>query len=256
MGGNAPVKITNFSDFKIDDTKSIAEMTGIRNALLQVFNKLDDIYLLFGGGDDMSLDDTGGDMEIPLKIKKWVGTGAKLGQDLPLSFLQSIYSDWEYILAQSIDSDQGVTGHKLAGLSCYQPGKEYTFKVDIDTTFLDMDKTSKRKLKNSAGEVIGAEVRPILVFYFDLIKILSELSPLAIVESWNVGGDEIASMIGRIKDSTCVASLPPNGGEFRITPHNTPGFIHFTSSTINDGGQGCIITQYDTGTQTFTLGGY
>ncbi len=183
------------------------------------------------------------EMTIALDVELKVGTGTLLGRDIPLVQFAEIFSDWEQILRNIIDSDQGITGHKLAYLRSFQPGKTYEFNIDIDPAFTDFD-------------LLKPE--PIVIHLLDANQIQSALiSSVAAMRGIQAGDLEntCKRMIGYAKSGGWVANLPPTGGSFSVTPGNSQSFLHFGAYTPNSS-DACVITNFSKATNTFTLGGY
>ncbi|NET46753.1 hypothetical protein [Okeania sp. SIO2B3] len=180
---------------------------------------------------------------IALNIDLKIGTGDLLGEDIPLLQFANIYSDWEQILRDTVDSDQGVTGYKLAYLQSFQPSQTYEFTLNVDPAFTDFR---------------NGRVKPIQVFLIDsnlaLAAIASAIAGMRGNNSSVLSGF-VPSIIGYAKNNGWVANLSPEGGAFSITPGNSQTFLHFSALTGNSS-EGCVITNFDKATNTFTLGGY
>lgn len=189
--------------------------------------------------------DTGdNDVEIPLKIKLIFGTGNNLGIDTPLPIFQEMNSEWQNIIASTIESNQLLSGDKMVKLESYQPGKSYTFNVSVDSSFTDFNNNKSL---------------PIEVFLIDSNLALSAaISVVAFVAGFGFGSLNlyIPKFIAYMKRNGWVKNLPPTGGSFDITPGNSHNLVHFCVHTANDGGQGAVITEFNSTTNTFTLGGY
>ncbi|MGK7918746.1 MAG: hypothetical protein AB4080_01890 [Trichodesmium sp.] len=185
------------------------------------------------------------EMVIALDIALKVGTGDLLGKDIPLTVFASIYSDWEYILTNIIDSDQvpKVTGYKLAYLRSFQPGVTYEFTVNVDPAFTDFE---------------NGVAKPLHVHLIDSNQIQTALiASVAAMRGVSSGylEDAVKRMIGFAKSASWVANLPPTGGTFSITPGNAQSVLQF-GAYIPGTRDTCIITDFDKTTNTFTLGGY
>ncbi len=185
----------------------------------------------------------GENVTIALNVQLQVGTGDLLGQDIPLAELASVYSDWEFILQDIVESDQGITGHKLIHLKSFQPGNTYDFNVAVSPDFTDFEAgvakpikihllSFPRLIKAAVGAAAGMRGVP-----------FSDLTALS------------RSLIGFAKSGGWVANLPPTGGAFSITPGNFENYIHIGAYTPG-GSDACVITNFDESTNTFTLGGY
>lgn len=184
------------------------------------------------------------EMEIPLKVKLALGTGNRLGEDTPKTIFQEMGSLWDSIISSTIDSNQNITGYKVAKLNSYQPGKEYTFNVQIDSNFTDFD---------------SSKTVPIEVFLIDSSVALSAaigvVAGALSVGEYNIG-NYIPKFIGFMKSNGWIKNLPASGGAFIITPGNSHNLIHFCIHTSSGGGQGAVITSFNKETNTFILGGY
>lgn len=180
---------------------------------------------------------------IALNVRLRVGTGDLLGKDIPLQIFADLYSDWEDIIRSIIDSDQDITGHKLAEFRSHQPGATYEFTVNVAPEFTDFE---------------SGVANPINVHLIDTNQALSAMiSAVAAMRGTQRDDLEVAAKrcIGFAKSGGWVASLPPTGGTFSITPGNSQSYLHFGAFTPG-GSDACVITDFDKATNTFTLGGY
>ncbi len=183
------------------------------------------------------------EVTIALNVVLKVGTGTLLGRDIPLSQFAGIYSDWEQILRDTVDSDQGITGHKLAYLQSFQPGNTYDFNLQVDPAFTDFD---------------PAKNNPIAVHLVDF-NLAQTAMTAAVAAMRGLAAssldDTVKQMIGYAKNGAWVKNLPPTGGAFSITPGNHQSILHFGAHTPGST-DACVITNFDETTNTFTLGGY
>jgi hypothetical protein len=183
-------------------------------------------------------------MPIPLQVKLLFGTGSNLGTDTPLPIFQEMGSQWQDILTSTVESNQAVTGYKVAKLESYQPGDTHTFNVVVDPSF---------------SEFKPGKVRPIEIFLIDSnLALGAAISVVASVASEGFFGIDqyIPKFIAYMKHNGWIQNLLPAGGSFNVTPGNSQCLLHFCIHTLNDGGQGAVITNFDATTNTFTIGGY
>ena len=226
----------------IRDWDELIEITSsMKDSLFSASESLREMYILMSSESNNTAGDP--EMPIPLNIELMIGTGSILGKHTPLPIFKEIRSSWENILRETIDSDQGITGYKIARFKSFQPGETYTFNVNVNPEFTDF----------------RADVaRPIQVFLIDINHALAAAQSLIMSkfdrQFWNVQED-IPLFIGYLKNNGFITKLLPRGGSFEITPGNFQCLVHFGALT-SDSTEGCIITDYDKATQTFTIGGY
>ena len=145
---------------------------------------------------------------------------------------------WRNIIEKAFDSTQGITGYNIARLASFQPGITYPFTLTVNG---NIDWAS------------GGKIRVYLLDADMLLFIAMEL--LAIAADRNISQSE-QRLVGKVKQWKFVkAELPPEGGQFVLTPLNADKFIFFDVHT-SKGWDGGVITDFNRPTNTFTLGGY
>lgn len=246
--GSAPVRITNLTEI----ANIINESTNrTEQSLIKISQEIRRMYDLLASPGEAIKDEY---MEIPLKITKMVGTGTKLGKNTPFLFflkdmVERVGYSWRNIEESTIDSDQGLTGWKVLKISSFQPGKTYEFSVNVDEDFTN----------------IANDKHPISIFATKLSDVMfaidaTKTSYLAdcISDGWfKDPSDYIPSLIGNLKASSWIARLPRGGGAFSVTPEMESLYIHIgVHLPWGDGHQGCIVTEFDSGTNSITIGGY
>ena len=240
------IEITSsIKDSLFSASESLREMhevkSSMKDSLFSASESLRKMYILMSSESNNTAGAS--EMPIPLNVKLMVGTGNILGKYTPLPIFKEIRSSWENILRETIDSDQGITGYKIAKFKSFQPGETYTFNVNVNSEFTDF----------------RADVaRPIQVFLIDINHALAAAQSLIMSkfnrQFWDVQED-IPLFIGYLKSNGFVTKLLPSGGSFEVTPGNFQCLIHFSALT-SESTEGCVITDYDKATQTFTVGGY
>jgi len=182
-------------------------------------------------------------MTISLNIALIIGTGENFGKEFYISSLLNINDDWRDRVSYTVDTDQGITGYKLAYLSSYQPGDTYEFNVMVNPNFTDFNPD-----KNKPIHIHLIDINLIHIAYSTIIASMGENHNLPTL-------DTIQRIIGDVKKGGLVTNLPATGGLFKITPTNNQSILHFGACT-SDGIDACVITDYNKTTNTFTLGGY
>jgi hypothetical protein len=78
----------------------------------------------------------GEDMAFPVGVKLLVGTGDNFGF-ITAGFQDSPSSDFNQNTSKLFNSNDGITGHKIAALTCYTPGYSVDFSVQVQGTRYD-----------------------------------------------------------------------------------------------------------------------
>ena len=190
--------------------------------------------------DNKNLSRRGKQEMIPLNIDLLFGTTASnrkfFDYIIPTGLWDNDY--WRNAIEKAFDSTQGIAGYNIARLASFQPGITYPFTLTVNG---NIDWAS------------GGKIRVYLLDADILLFIAMEL--LAIAADRNISQSE-QRLVGKVKQWKFVkAELPPEGGQFVLTPLNADKFIFFDVHT-SKGWDGGVITDFNRPTNTFTLGGY
>ena len=198
----------------------------------------------------------GDEMPIPLNIELKIKTGTDLGTDIPLAVFTRYFSDWEDIIVGLVDSDQGLTGGKIAQLTSYQPKNDYDFNV-----IMKSDHTV-----NFGQDIIyqladGSNASGVMTVHLLDFSYVSLIIDAAVAVMRGVSSNDLQKAVSEIAGSikrkeNRVGIFPSIGGTFSISPGNKDNILIFSIHTLNDGWQTAVIESFDPATNTFVLSGY
>lgn len=190
--------------------------------------------------DNKNLSRRGKQEMIPLNIDLLFGTTASnrkfFDYIIPTGLWDNDY--WRNAIEKAFDSAQGIPGHNVARLASFQPGNTYSFTLTVS---------------GSIDWASGGKIRVYLLdadlLLFTAMELIGRAADRSVTQSEQ-------KLVGKIKQWRFVkAELPPEGGQFAITPLSADKFIFFDIQTSN-GWDGGVITSFNRATNTFTLGGY
>ena len=185
----------------------------------------------------------GGSMSILLHVDFLLGTGTFFREGFSISHITIPNYHWKNFINASMESEQKISGHRIARLASFQPGETYSFKLEL------------------AGNIDWADDGRIRVYLLDteLCQYLAwEL--LAFSDGYNISngpehgyGQLLASRLKQWK--FIKAEIPKEGGTFELAPLHSERLLFFDVKRQSHWDMG-VITDFDLATNTFTVGGY
>lgn len=180
------------------------------------------------------------EMPIPVLVKLIIGTGAKFSNELK-PYYDVTSGHFEDNFSHFLDSDEGISGHKLIILDSFQPGKEIVFDV----------------VSSGAGFDLAYPIS----FQWLSINRLFELIGTIGADIINPESTEVDSaIVGFLSQKGWVGDVV--GGKIKLTPTMTNFVGRFAArSTVTDAYDTCVVTSYQKNNDpyqggTFTLGGF
>lgn len=184
----------------------------------------------------------GADMVFPVGIKLLIGTGANFGF-ITAGFQDSPSSIFDQNVSKLFNSNDEITGHKVALVSCFTPGASIDFTVQTAGTRYDTSQAIQFQYIN-----LVSALRLAYAVGSDVMNPESELL-----------GDGIG---GLLTQGGFAGEVPGTGGTLTLAPDNFNYFGRFVAVNVNDGYYDtAIITSYTPNSDplkggTFTLEGF
>ena len=181
----------------------------------------------------------GGRMSIPLHVDFLFGTGDFFREGINISNITVPNYHWKNFINASMESEQKISGHRIARLASFQPGETYSFNLEF------------------TGNIDWAADGKVRVYLLDtdLCQYIA-WEVLALTDGFNITGSYGQALVSRIKQWRFVkAEIPKEGGTFELAPLHSERVLFFDVKRQSHWDMG-VITDFDLATKTFTVGGY